>query len=158
MDRQTYTPERISEALQVVSECRGSLSEASRRLSIPVMTLSQWSRGVRRQKESEKGKAERETVLATTKLRLSKAYGIAARKALNHSMLMLPKATAHDAARMSALYADHMVSLAGGAFRQQDGPGVTVSLAQYFTQALPTTKTVTVTPIEAKDDTSVERQ
>ncbi len=151
MDKRTYSQEEIDDALAVVAGQRGNVSAAARLTGMPVTTLSQYSRGIRQREKVEKSKADRESLTSINRLRLSRSYAILARKALVQAQSQLSEASAWEAARISALAADHFVSLSGNA-RPSEGPGVTVSLAQYFQSALPTTKTVTVTPIGPKDD------
>ena len=142
--RTTYTEEHIERALAVLAGHKGNVSRAARELGMPAMTLHQWASGKRRQPETEKAEASRKTAQSVTRLRLMRQWTILARSAIKQAQSTLTDAGPWEAARIAGLAVDKMTALSPGA-RSADGPGVTVTLAQYFQQALPT-KSITVVP------------
>ena len=144
MNKQTYTEDDIGKALAVIAGHRGNVSRASMELGIPRMTLHQWVNGSRRKADGESAVKSRETVTAVTRLRLMRQWTILARSAIKQSQSTLKDAGPWEAARIAGLAVDKMTALSPGA-RLTGGPGVTVTLAQYFQQALPA-KTITVIP------------
>jgi len=149
MDKQTYTEDDIGRALAVIAGHRGNVSRASTELGIPRMTLHQWVSGKRRKAEGEAAESSRKTAQSVTRLRLMRQWTILAKAAIKQAQSTLKDAGPWEAARIAGLAVDKMTALSPGA-RDPQGPGVTVTLAQYFQQALPT-KTVTVLPIDGQE-------
>ena len=159
--RTTYTEEHIERALAVLAGHKGNVSRTARELGMPAMTLHQWASGKRRQPETEKAEASRKTAQSVTRLRLMRQWTILARSAIKQAQMTLKDAGPWEAARIAGLSVDKMTALSGGGV-STGGPGVTVTLAQYFQAALlgkPTNvvgpgTVIEVKPTEARKDTN----